>query len=363
MSATISMKPTAKVFTATCLEAFTVIGAERIDRAAKVIRGVKIVGIKSRNPGRTIGIPSDEPYSYEPRALESAIPLYEGAEVHNKHPKIRTDASGRRHADDKTSGDPVGVLRNVHMGSDGLYGDLHYLESHPVTAQLLESIEGGMNLYKLSSNSITSAELRQGKPIVTQIAEVNSVDLITGLPGTTTTIFESGEPMDPEKKDEAVTTEMDGAPDAPAEEASGIDAAIKALQNAVLDDPNIDSAKAIKAIEGLLEKIKGMAPKSEAPATEADADGEEDDKEAKESAALVAHQNAVTTLESRKLNITSQRIAALAKAPADVHGELVQAWETADRASQRQKPPSGDRKAPATIDRKAEDFRAMAFSN
>ena len=47
-----------------------------VDRLAGVIRGVKILGLESRN-GRT----------YLPEALAAAAPLYEGAKVNVNHPK------------------------------------------------------------------------------------------------------------------------------------------------------------------------------------------------------------------------------------------------------------------------------------
>ena len=47
-----------------------------VDRQAGVIRGVKILGLESRN-GR----------SYLPEALSQAAPLYEGAKVNVNHPK------------------------------------------------------------------------------------------------------------------------------------------------------------------------------------------------------------------------------------------------------------------------------------
>ena len=48
----------------------------RVDRQAGVIRGVKILGLQSRN-GRT----------YLPEALAQAAPLYEDAKVNVNHPK------------------------------------------------------------------------------------------------------------------------------------------------------------------------------------------------------------------------------------------------------------------------------------
>jgi hypothetical protein len=58
--------------------------ANRIDRSAKVIRGVKIIGLKSANAASVLGTEfknNQAGYEYSPAALKEAIQLYEGARV------------------------------------------------------------------------------------------------------------------------------------------------------------------------------------------------------------------------------------------------------------------------------------------
>src|SRR5215212_8536260 len=80
----------------------------RVDAARSVIRGVKILGLASRN-GRV----------YLPAALRGAASLYEGAKVNVNHPKGH--ALGPRDYQDR-----IGVIRNVvAREGEGLFGDLH----------------------------------------------------------------------------------------------------------------------------------------------------------------------------------------------------------------------------------------------
>ena len=50
--------------------------ALRVDRGAGVIRGIKILGLRSRNARE-----------YKPEALARAVGMYEGAKVNVNHPK------------------------------------------------------------------------------------------------------------------------------------------------------------------------------------------------------------------------------------------------------------------------------------
>ena len=69
--------------------------ALRVDRAAGVIRGVKVLGLESKN-GRT----------YLAEALAQAVPLYEGAKVNVNHSK-HGPAAPRDYQD------RIGILRAV----------------------------------------------------------------------------------------------------------------------------------------------------------------------------------------------------------------------------------------------------------
>src|SRR5688500_5695881 len=83
--------------------------ALRVDRAAGVLRGVKLIGVESLNGRR-----------YRPAALSAAIGLYEGAKVNVNHPKEGPLAP-------RDYRDRLGVIRQVEFRPDeGLFGNLHF---------------------------------------------------------------------------------------------------------------------------------------------------------------------------------------------------------------------------------------------
>lgn len=153
------------------------VGIERVDRAAKVIRGVRVLGLQSRN-GRT----------YRPEAADAAIPLYEGAAVYIDHGK-RTKPGEIR--EDRSLRDRWGVLRGVTRDDDGLVANLHYLESDPMTPKLLEMAEEHPETFGLSHDANGSAQRdATGNIDVREITKVNSVDVVAD-PATTVGLFES----------------------------------------------------------------------------------------------------------------------------------------------------------------------------
>jgi hypothetical protein len=145
----------------------------RVDRANKVIRGVKILGRFSSN-GRT----------YTEGALREAVPMYEGARVFVNHRRPRDQR-------DRQISEVFGVLRNVRYIKDALYGDLHYLENAPSAAQILEAAENAPNTLGLSHHAVGDVtEGPGGREIVDKITHVRSVDIVAE-PATTNGLFES----------------------------------------------------------------------------------------------------------------------------------------------------------------------------
>lgn len=141
-------------------------GSPTVDRAAGVVRGVKVLGLVSSNGRR-----------YLPEAVKKAIPLYEGASVRCNHPRKATDP--------RAVDDVLGQLRNVRQDAAGdLWGDLHLLTSHPMAARLMESAEKMPGVWGLSHNAEGDTERVNGVEIVREILEVRSVDLVTD-PATT----------------------------------------------------------------------------------------------------------------------------------------------------------------------------------
>lgn len=134
------------------------IDTRRLDRERRVIRGVKIIGLESKNGRR-----------YDGSALRRAIPMYEGAPVYTNHDR------GSR---DRMIEDKIGSLRNVRFDRDGLYGDLHYLGSHPMAARLEEAVERAPHLFGLSHNAEGRVERVNGENVVVEIERVHSVDMV-----------------------------------------------------------------------------------------------------------------------------------------------------------------------------------------
>lgn len=150
----------------------------RIDRAAGIIRGVKILGKESKN-GRT----------YSPQAMREAASLYEGIRVNMNHPSKEAIKSSRGIQD------WIGTLENVTVRDTGVYGDLVMLKSHPYTPAIMESAERYPTKFGLSHNADCSGYNTGGKSIIESVEKVRSVDLVTN-PATNSSLFESVLEMD-----------------------------------------------------------------------------------------------------------------------------------------------------------------------
>jgi hypothetical protein len=144
----------------------------RVDRAAGVIRGVKILGAESRN-GRT----------YRPEALAQAAPLYENAKVNVNHPKAGPGAV-------RDYQDRMGVIRNVVAQSGGLLADFHFNPKHALAEQLLWDAEHAPENVGFSHNVEAQTVRRNDRVVVEAILRVQSVDLVAD-PATTRGLFEA----------------------------------------------------------------------------------------------------------------------------------------------------------------------------
>ena len=148
----------------------------RIDREAGVLRGVKLLGLESRN-GRT----------YSPAALETAKNLYEGARVNVNHPKSHPLAS-------RDYQDRLGLVRNIALRPGaGLFGDFHFNPKHALAEQLLWDAQHAPENVGFSHN-VQGRTVRQGdQTVVEAILKVHSVDLVAD-PATTSGLFEAARP-------------------------------------------------------------------------------------------------------------------------------------------------------------------------
>jgi hypothetical protein len=151
----------------------------RVDRDAGVIRGVKVLGLKSRN-GRV----------YLPDALVQAVGLYEGARVNVNHAKTTPFAP-------RDYQDRIGAIRNVVARRDeGLFADFHFNPKHALSEQLLWDAEHAPENVGFSHN-VQARTSRQGDQVVVEaITSVQSVDLVAD-PATTQGLFESAVDVPP----------------------------------------------------------------------------------------------------------------------------------------------------------------------
>ena len=265
-----------------------------VDRENAVIRGVKVIGLVSAN-GRI----------YSRDALSKAIPLYEGASVRINH----------RKGDDACDADDVfGWLKGVVLREDGLYADLHYLRAHAMAERVCEAADRNPSLYGLSHDADGRLDRSpDGTPIVGEILEVRSVDLVTD-PATTRGLFEERQPITKTKiktvfegllpridiaKRAQIKRLMEGLGDtemdAPAEATSPEDAIKAGLRSAciaALDDESLDDAGIIAKIKeylGIRSKVikdKEPVEEEEDEEEEVKEEEEEDEKDMKESKRL-----------------------------------------------------------------------------
>jgi len=146
--------------------------ALRVDAAAGVLAGVKILGLASRN-GR----------SYRPQALAAAAPLYEGAKVNVNHPKGHPTAP-------RDYQDRIGVVRRVVFRPDtGLFADFHFNPRHALAEQLVWDARHAPQNVGFSHNVEARTTRSGGQMIVEAITRVLGVDLVAD-PATTRGLFE-----------------------------------------------------------------------------------------------------------------------------------------------------------------------------
>lgn len=145
-----------------------------VERHSGVLRGVKLLGVSSRNGRR-----------YPDDALRRAMPLYEGAKVNINHPK--GDPLSPRDYQDR-----IGVIRDVEFRAGaGLYGVLQFNPHHTLAEQLVWDAENAPENVGLSHNVLAKTAREGDGVVVEEITRVQSVDLVAD-PATTRGLFEHG---------------------------------------------------------------------------------------------------------------------------------------------------------------------------
>ena len=145
----------------------------RVDRRGGIIRGVKILGLNSRNGRR-----------YPVETLVRAVELYEGAKVNVNHAK--GSSAGPRDYQDR-----MGAIRGVRVRpEEGLFADFHFNPKHALAEQLIWDAEHAPENVGFSHN-VRATTVRRGEHVeVESIDKVQSVDLVAD-PATTGGLFES----------------------------------------------------------------------------------------------------------------------------------------------------------------------------
>ncbi len=238
-------------------------GQLQVDRENKVIRGVKILGRTSKN-GRT----------YTQKSMGEACGFYQGRDVYIDHP-----AKGEENRE-RSLADGFGELRECVVKAEGVFGDLHYIEAHPLCEMILERAERGIGVFGLSHNAVGTLSDKTpagGPDVVESIDAVHSVDVVT-RPATNNNLFESERPetmkkktiqavlkenRDKDKKAKALFAllEMDEEMAAVATEAPEVEesnpademkAGIEAMVLAVIRDDDLDATAKIAKIRQIL---------------------------------------------------------------------------------------------------------------
>lgn len=286
-------------------------GSPRVDTESMVIGGVKILGSESRN-GRT----------YTEAAMNDAVGLYEGVRVNIDHPeKARMS---------RNFAESFGVIkssRRERQGeTPGVYGDLHYIKSHPLAEMVVEKATRFPESFGLSHNAEGETKRRGGKVFVESLIAVESVDIVDrpatnsglfeseGLPAMTTLkkLIEATEYKHTTKLLEMLPDEVDAAMDIAepeVEQANPVEAVKQALADEAVKifmDPAIDAATTGKKIKDLAKAAEDVANKV-APSEETaeETDEPEGDEEAKDEEAMESIKAAIGSL--------TESIATLAK--------------------------------------------------
>lgn len=356
-------------------------GFDRIDEESGIIRGVRILGLESKN-GR----------DYLREAVTAAIQLYEGAKVYLDHE--RDESPDRRNVE------RWGKLQSVTQVADGgLIGDLAYLKSHPMTESILEAIKR-FGDFGLSQDASGTMSKKDGKPVVDEIREVHSVDLVQG-PATTQSLFESeSRPMKvkllkalrenseiPHAEDilsrlmemeipgqdmEEMEMEVDQEVMEMDDGTYAIDSAFRAAMIAILDAEDLSTDERMDKLRKLLDVKTEVVDGEQVTEQEGDEEEEVQESELKElknelkqlreeKARLKAREDSRKLLEQMSRDVTTERVDILSELSESKRSVLIRTWEKAgETRPTTQKParsPSRVHESTGDLPSSAEEFR------
>ena len=314
----------------------TAIAPRRVDREAGLIEGVRILGPDSKN-GR----------KYSPRAMAEAARLYEGAPVNVDHP-----ATERK---DRPLAEAFGWIRNVRQEPDGVYGDLHYLRSHPQAELVAEAAERNPNRIGLSHHAEGTVRMDGQRVIVETVERVHSVDLVQ-TPATNAGLFESERRMTIREAAMAAGEEkvmaaegMGEYADKPMRENESDYFSAMVSEVMAMDADRSEKMKRLAAILKAQEMINGTSEAPAAPEMEEQEGSADEMKKAMAEAVapvlskfdallesfgqMKAEHDARKLLESSGRDVTAERVAALLAVDAGKRKAILESWPVSQRGT------------------------------
>ena len=169
------------VFTESVDEAFEAIGADRIDETAGIVKGVKLLGLKSKNRR-----------SYNtPGVRRTAVKMLENAPIYIDHPDMTSIRKTRSYRD-KFGHVMSGTVSFVE--GQGYFGDIRYNTAHHLASTFLFDVKHAPKTLGMSINGDfrSGGTNPSGDVIVEELLALRSVDLVTS-PATTQGLFEHEE--------------------------------------------------------------------------------------------------------------------------------------------------------------------------
>lgn len=307
--------------------------APSVDAEAGVLRGVKLLGMESRNKRR-----------YKREGMQKAVSLYEGLKIYVDHPK-RDDVGAERKMKDW-----AGVITKARFESDGIYGDVKLRKESEHFRGIIEAATEFPKAVGFSHVADGDSDYEGDTEIVESIRKVFSVDLVTD-PATTSGFFESTRPK-------TVKLLVESLPDGPARKRLVEMMGAGLLDGGMpMDDQPADPLASLcqELIRMLGDTLKALASKEPVtvtpPAPPAPEDEMDKEKEAafeslqkehaelKESAGKLTSENAelkakALLLESGR-EATPVRVKALAAADEADHKALLESWPLLEGSIER----------------------------
>lgn len=155
-----------------------------VDREKCIVKGVKILGPKSRNQP-----PHNNEYPRTTR--ERAVQVLEGGRSFVNHDDAKSRATRRYQ-------DSFGTHTNVREEGDGLYSDFHYNPKHPIAEQFLWDAENAPHNVGFSIATNGRKRVSGGVAVVEEILfdrNAHSIDLV--CKGATTNSISEGQMTTP----------------------------------------------------------------------------------------------------------------------------------------------------------------------